>query len=66
MSRLSPLWLMVIGFVLLLAGFIVPFMMVIQVMQPSFLGAFLSYFASVGGLIMGVIGSALYVRERRN
>jgi hypothetical protein len=28
--------------------------------------AFLSYMASMGGLIMGVIGTALYARERQN
>lgn len=65
MRRLGPYGLMLIGFVLLVVGFAVPFLMVIQVLQPSFLGAFLSYVASLGGLIVGVIGTAVFARQRQ-
>jgi membrane associated rhomboid family serine protease len=57
--------LMVTGFILLLSGFFVPFLMMIKVLEPSFLLMFFGYTASVGGLIMGVVGSALFVRERQ-
>jgi hypothetical protein len=66
MRSLRPFGLMLVGLVLLIAGFAVPFLMIIQVLQPSFLGAFLSYMASLGGLIIGVIGTAIYARERQN
>jgi membrane associated rhomboid family serine protease len=66
MRRLGPIGLVLIGIVLLIIGFAVPFLVVIQVIQPSFLLLFMSYFASIGGLILGVVGSALYVRERQN
>jgi membrane associated rhomboid family serine protease len=56
---------MVTGFILLLSGFFVPFLMMIKVLEPSFLLMFFGYTASVGGLIMGVVGSALFVRERQ-
>ncbi len=62
---MGPIGLMVIGFVLLIFGVSVPFLMIIQVLEPGFLLIFLSYVASVGGLIMGVIASALYIRERQ-
>jgi hypothetical protein len=65
MSGIGPIGLMVIGFILLILGFGVPFLMVIQVLEPGFLLAFLSYMASVGGLVLGVIASALYIRERQ-
>ena len=66
MRSLRPFGLMLVGLVLLIIGFAVPFLMIIQVLQPSFLGAFLSYMASLGGLIIGVIGTAIYARERQN
>ncbi|MBX3000947.1 MAG: hypothetical protein KF893_20665 [Caldilineaceae bacterium] len=65
MRLLGPVGLMLIGFVFLAIGFALPFLMVIQLVEPGFLLVFLSYMASVGGLIMGVIGSALFVRERQ-
>jgi len=57
--------MMLIGFILMLFGIIIPFLMVIGEMEPGFLLLFLSYAASVSGLILGLIGTALYARERR-
>lgn len=53
------------GFVLALLGVIVPFLMVMHVLKASFLLAFISYATSTAGLILGIVGAALYVRERR-
>jgi membrane associated rhomboid family serine protease len=58
--------LMVTGFILLVVGFFVPFLMMIKVLEPTFLLILFGYMASVGGLIMGVVGSALFVRERQD
>ncbi len=57
--------LIIIAFFLLLAGAIVPFLMVIQVLGSSFLLNFAVYIASVGGLFLGIIGIATYVGETR-
>jgi len=65
MRASSPIGLMVLGFGLLLFGVLIPFLMVIDVMQAGFLLAFLSYFASISGLILGLVGTALYARERQ-
>lgn len=65
MSILSPTGMIVTGLVLVVVGFIIPFLMTIGVMQPGFLLAFLSYAASMAGLFLGLIGAALYARERR-
>ena len=54
-----------IGFVLVLLGVILPFLMVLRTIQPSFLLGFLSFAASVVGLVLGLIGAALHVRGNR-
>jgi hypothetical protein len=56
---------MLLGFILLVVGFVVPFLMTIWVIQPSFLLGFLSYFSSLIGLVIGTVGAAMYVRERQ-
>jgi heme/copper-type cytochrome/quinol oxidase subunit 4 len=60
-----PGWLMVIGFVLLLVGTIVPFLIVLQMIESTFFLNFTSYLAQVAGLFLGVIGAAMYIRENR-
>ncbi|MCX8103935.1 MAG: hypothetical protein N3E42_05845 [Candidatus Bipolaricaulota bacterium] len=53
-----PLRLIVIALVLLLVGALLPFLMVIRIVQPSFALSFLSYAASLVGLVLGLIGVA--------
>ena len=50
--------LMWIGGVMLLLGAVMPFLMVISVFPNSLLLSALSYFASIGGLFLGIIGLA--------
>jgi hypothetical protein len=52
--------IIVIGFVLVLFGFVVPFLMCIKVMAPSFALGFLSFGASVTGVLLGIIGVSWY------
>jgi len=65
MISLGPRAMILVGFVLLVCGVIMPFLMVLHLMPTTFLLAFLAYAASMGGLILGLIGAALYARERR-
>lgn len=58
--------LILIGFLMVLVGFLVPFLMVIKVMEASYFWGFLSYALSVAGLFLGVIGGSLYVRTKRS
>ncbi len=60
----APVRLLILATVLLLAGAILPFLMVIRVIQPSFALSFFSYGASLVGLVMGLIGVAQYGRSR--
>lgn len=52
----KPRNLIVVGAVLLVIGWIVPLLMVLQFVTSTFLLGFLSYGASVVGLAVGLIG----------
>lgn len=62
----SPRSLMIAGFALQLAGWLVILFMVIGLLSPSLLLSLGAYAASVSGLIVGLLGAGLYVvRGRR-
>lgn len=61
----NPRNVILLGFVLVLLGAVLPFLMVLKVIPLTYLVSFLSYGASVAGLILGVIGGSMYVRKRR-
>jgi len=62
----NPRFLLSLGLILMLLGIILPFMMVIHVLESTFFLNFFSWGASVAGLALGTIGFALYVRNRRD
>jgi hypothetical protein len=61
----SPLHLILYGFSLLLFGFLLAFSMVIRVIEAGFLLSFISYSASLTGLILGFYGAFGFVRRSR-
>jgi apolipoprotein N-acyltransferase len=61
----SPWSLIALGFILVMLGWIGPFLMVIHVIPSTFFLNFLSYIASVLGLFLGIWGVALYTRSKR-
>jgi hypothetical protein len=65
MSRLQPIQLILIGIVLMLVGWVLPFLMVLQVLASSFALNFLSYTAQISGLFLGIIGAAMHVRLKK-
>ncbi len=60
---LRPRVIILLGFVLVLTGAILPFLMVLDIIQPSFLLCFLAFGASVGGLLLGMVGIAYRAEE---
>ncbi len=54
-----------IGFALLVIGWVLPVLMVLKLIEASFFLSFLSHGASVGGLFLGLIGAARYAGEVR-
>ena len=65
MTLRRPLYMILLGFVLVVIGFIAPLLMVIDVLETSFLLAFASHAASVSGLFLGIIGAAMYSSSSR-
>ena len=61
----SPRFMVGLGLTLMLLGIVLPFLMLIKVLESTFFLNFFAYGASVGGLFMGVIGVAYWVRTRK-
>lgn len=57
--------LIVTGFFLVLAGAVLPFLMVIGILESTFLLNFFAFAASTIGIFLGVIGTAMYAGEKR-
>ena len=62
MIERNPRLIFVIGFALVLLGAVIPWLMVLHVIKSTFFLNFLAAGASVAGLVLGVIGTAYYVR----
>jgi len=62
----SPRFLLSLGVILMLLGIILPFLMVIKVLESTFFLNFFAWGASVAGLALGTIGFAMYSRGRRD
>jgi hypothetical protein len=62
MMRSRPSQLILIGFVLVLMAWVLPFLMMIKVLPSTFALNFFSYTAGIAGLFLGIIGSAYYIR----
>jgi hypothetical protein len=66
MNSLSPRFLLSLGVILMLLGIVLPFLMVIRVLESTFFLNFFSWGASVAGLSFGTIGFALSNRIKRD
>lgn len=62
---MRPWQLILIGFLLSLAGWVLPFLMVIHVLTSTFFLNFFAYTISLLGFILGVIGASRYIKEHR-
>lgn len=61
----SPRFMVGLGLVLMLLGIVLPFLMLIKVLESTFFLNFFAYGASVGGLFLGIIGVSYWVRTRK-
>ena len=61
----SPRFMVSLGISLMLLGIILPFLMLIHVLESTFFLNFFSWGASVGGLFLGVIGVATWMKTRK-
>ena len=65
MKPANPKLLLSIGFVMVTLGMILPFLLVMHILEPTYFLSFLSWFATVIGLFLGFVGSAMYVRLKK-
>jgi hypothetical protein len=65
MKLSQPPNLILIGFFLVLIGWILPLLMVVQMIESTFFLNFFSYAASVVGLFLGTFGAAMYFSGRK-
>lgn len=63
--EMSPLAFILIGFVLVVSGLVLPFLMVFNVIEASFGLSFLSYGMSITGTFLGLAGAAQYIIRHR-
>ncbi|MBI4790027.1 MAG: hypothetical protein HY782_23580 [Chloroflexi bacterium] len=59
-----PRTMILVGFILLVVGVLLPFAMLLRVLEPTLLLGFLSWGASLVGLALGVLGVVTYSRAR--
>ena len=62
----SPRFLLSLGLFLMTMGIVLPFMMVIQIIESTFFINFFSWASSVIGLALGMIGATFMASRRRN
>ena len=57
--------LIIIGFLLVLTGAVLPFLILLRILPSTFFLNFLAYFSSVVGIFLGIVGVAMYAGEKR-
>ena len=62
----SPRLLLGLGLILMLQGILLPFLMLIHVIESTFFLNFFSWGASVAGLSFGTIGFAMWSRTKED
>ena len=63
---MSPLGLIIVGFLLALTGVVLPFLMVIHLIPSTFFLNFFSYGASLVGVFLGIIGASQLSGRNKN
>ncbi len=61
----NPVIWIVVGFLLVLAGFVLPWLMVLHLVESTMFLNFFSFTATVGGLFLGMTGAAWYVKFQK-
>ena len=61
----SPRFFFVLGSILLLVGWVIPLLILMNVVASTFMLNFLGWSASVSGLFLGFLGGAMWVKMNR-
>lgn len=66
MIRISARTILLIGFLMVLAGFVLPLLIVLKLLESTFFLNFFSFTVSTAGLFLGLIGAAQVALEIRH
>ena len=58
--------LILIGLALVIMGVVLPFLMILKIIESTFFWNFLAYSSSVAGLFLGLIGAVSFSKKGRN
>ena len=61
----SPRLLLALGLILMILGIVIPFLILMRVLESTFFLNFFSWGASVAGLFLGIIGVENWTRNRK-
>jgi hypothetical protein len=64
--NINPSVLIPVGFVLVVLGVVIPFLMMIHVLESTFLLNFIAFISSVSGVFFGMLGAAMYRISRKS
>ncbi|MCC6261675.1 MAG: hypothetical protein IT311_12520 [Anaerolineales bacterium] len=62
LERWNPIHILILAFLLMMLGVILPFLMVIHVLESTFFLNFFAYGSSTLGFMLGIAGVALHWR----
>ena len=65
MSFFTPIRMLVIGGILVLAGVVLPLLMVVKMLESTLFLNFFSYVIGLVGTFLGIAGASLYVKYNR-
>ncbi len=63
---MSPKTIMALGFALVLAGFVLPFLMVLRVLESGFFLSFTAHVTSLIGLLLALYGAFEHLSSTRH
>ncbi len=66
MMRMTPKQMILLATALLVLGVVIPFLMVMDVLESTFFLNFFAYGCQVSGLVLGMIGAFSAVKINRN
>jgi hypothetical protein len=65
-KMVTPRRIILFGFILVLTGAVLPFLIVLQILESTLFLNFVSFTASISGLLLGLAGAGMYVSEHRH
>jgi hypothetical protein len=65
MNPIRSRTLLILGFILVLLGAVIPWLIVLKIIPSTFFLNFFAYGASVAGLVLGIVGLAYYAHEHK-